>query len=120
VRELDNATINIYAVLNGPLTTPPRLTQNTLLNVGERSFELAANQIQLASLRETYDFAALNHYNFYWTSPDDLVSAVKEPGKCGPPPESADEFSSDFTSCLFEAGRNKAATAARPWRNDRP
>ena len=120
VRELDNATINIYAVLNGPLSVSSRITENTLLDVGERGFELAANQIQLASLRETYDFAALNHYNFYWTSPDDLVSAVKEPGKCGPPPEAADQFSSDFTACLFEAGRKKAATAAAPWRNDRP
>jgi predicted acylesterase/phospholipase RssA len=120
VREFDNATINIYAVLNGPLAAPARATPNTLLDVGERAFELAANQIQLASLRETYDFAALNHYNFYWTSPDDLVSATKEPGKCGPPPAAADEFGSDFTACLFNAGRDKAATAANPWRNDRP
>lgn len=114
------AKVDIYVIVNGNVEIQPRTTENTLIDVATRSFELAAGQIQLASLRRIYDFARDNDYRLHWTSADELLSAAGEPGKCRPPKDTADQFDPEFTTCLFEGARVKAQFDPEPWREDRP
>jgi predicted patatin/cPLA2 family phospholipase len=121
-RALGDADVDIYAVVNGPVRPLRVLTDNNLIAIGARGFDLGADQIQLASLREVYDFAHKNGFTLHWTSADDVVT---EPGRpapplCTPPVNVNDGFDARFTACLFDAGRKKAATGASPWRTDRP
>jgi len=117
------ATVNIYAIVNGNVVPSPRLTGNTLFDVGVRSFELAADQIQLASLREIYDYAKTKGFQLYWTSADNVVIHQGDThfeGKCSAPTAMADQFDAKFTACLFDKAKEKAETAPSPWRTDRP
>ena len=121
-RALGDADVDIYAVINGPVKPLRILTDNNLIAIGARGFDLGADQIQLASLREVYDFAHKNGFTLHWTSADDVVS---EPGRtapplCMPPVNVNDGFDSQFTACLFDAGRHKAMSDPAPWRTDRP
>lgn len=109
----------IYVVVNGPVEPLAKLTDNSLLAIGGRAFELGVQQIQLASLREAYYFARSHHYDFRWTSADSFLSERGgDDGKCGPQPIT--DFDSDFTRCLFEAGEQFAASNPNPWRTDLP
>lgn len=121
-RALGDADVDIYAVVNGPVKPLRVLTDNNLIAIGARGFDLGADQIQLASLREVYDFAHKNGFTLHWTSADDVVT---EPGRpapplCTPPVNVNDGFDAHFTACLFDAGRQKAQSGASPWRTDRP
>ena len=106
-------------------TTAPsqRLTDNTLIGVGIRGFELASDQIQLASLREIYDYAKAKGFHLYWTSADDVVAIQGEEKtyrRCSAPKGEADQFNGHFTTCLFDAAKEKAKSDPTPWRTDRP
>jgi predicted acylesterase/phospholipase RssA len=117
------ANVDLYAVLNGPVKPMKYLVDNTLVGIGTRGFDLGAEQIQLASLREVYDFAKRSGFTLHWTSADDVVSepgVVPVAGKCMPPAATTDGFNAAFTSCLFDAGRRKAMSDPTPWRTDRP
>ncbi|HVT23982.1 MAG TPA: patatin-like phospholipase family protein [Rhizomicrobium sp.] len=117
------AVTNIYAIINGPMAPKPHLTDNTLVGVGVRGFEIAADQIQLASLREVYDYAKSHGYHFAWTSADDVIAKAGEassPDRCAAPETTTAQFSAAFTACLFDAGQRKAMAAPSPWRSDRP
>lgn len=121
-RAQGEANVDIYAVINGPVRPLRVLTDNNLAAIGARGFDLGADQIQLASLREVYDFAKKNGFTLHWTSADDVTT---EPGKpqpplCSPPVNVNDGFDADFTACLFDAGRKKAMRDSTPWRTDRP
>jgi hypothetical protein len=121
-RALGEADVDIYAVVNGPVRPLKLLTGNNLIAIGARGFDLGADQIQLASLREVYDFAKKNGFTLHWSSADDMVT---EPGKpapalCTPPANVNDGFDRPFTACLFDAGRRKAMSDPTPWRTDRP
>jgi hypothetical protein len=121
-RALGETNVDIYAVINGPVKPLRLLTGNNLMAIGARGFDLGADQIQLASLREVYDFAHKNGFTLHWTSADDVVT---EPGKpqtalCTPPANVNDGFSAPFTGCLFDAGKRKAMADPTPWRTDRP
>jgi hypothetical protein len=121
-RALGEADVDIYAVVNGPVKPLKLLTGNNLMAIGARGFDLGADQIQLGSLREVYDFAHKNGFTLHWTSADDVVT---EPGKpqaslCTPPANVNDGFGGGFTGCLFDAGRRKAMTDPTPWQTDRP
>ncbi|MGH6870634.1 MAG: patatin-like phospholipase family protein [Rhizomicrobium sp.] len=121
-RALGEADVDIYAVINGPTRPLRLLTDNNLIAIGARGFDLGADQIQLGSLREVYDFAHKNGFTLHWTSADDVVS---EPGRaapplCEPPVNVNDGFDAAFTACLFDAGRKKALSDPSPWRTDRP
>jgi hypothetical protein len=117
------ATTNIYAIINGPMAPQPHLTDNTLVGVGVRGFEIAADQIQLASLREVYDYAKSHGYHFAWTSADDVIAKPGETPsaeRCAAPETTTAQFTAAFTACLFDAGQRKAMAAPAPWRSDRP
>jgi hypothetical protein len=121
-RALGETNVDLYAIINGPVKPLKLLTNNTLVAIGARGFDLGADQIQLASLREVYDFAKAQGFMLHWTSADDVVS---EPGRvapplCTPPPTVNDGFSATFTGCLFDAGRRRAMSDPAPWRTDRP
>jgi hypothetical protein len=119
----DGTTVDIYAIINGTTAPSHRLTGNTLISVGIRGFELASDQIQLASLREIYDYAKAKGFHLYWTSADDLVAIEgkeKTYGRCSAPKGEADQFNRHFTTCLFDAAKKKAETDPSPWRTDRP
>jgi len=119
----DGTTVDIYVIINGMSQTSPRLTDNTLIGVGIRGFELASDQIQLASLREIYDYAHARGFHLYWTSADDVVAIAGEErtyGRCSAPKGEADQFNGKFTACLFDAAKEKAERAPSPWRTDRP
>ena len=121
--ERENSKVDIYAILNGNISPSPRQTGNTLVDIGIRGFELASDQIQLASLREIFDYAKANGFHLYWTSAEDLVvhdgDKVVE-GRCSAPSAMTDQFNADFTACLFDKAKEKAETAPSPWRTDRP
>jgi len=114
--------VDLYAVINGPVKPLKLLTANTLVAVGERGFDIGAEQIQLASLRAVYDFAKVQGFTLHWTSADDVVSepAVSAPPLCRPPVSSSTGFDAAFTACLFDAGQRKAMSDPTPWRTDRP
>jgi hypothetical protein len=115
--------VTIYTIVNGPLAPRPAQTENTLVGVGVRGFELAANQIQRDSLRAIHDYAALNGYRFLWTSAENAIVKPGEgprPGRCAAPASITRQFSADFTACLFDAGKAQAMAAPNPWRSDRP
>lgn len=117
------AVTNIYAIINGPMAPHPHLTDNTLVGVGVRGFEIAADQIQLASLREVYDYAKSHGYHFAWTSADDVIANAGEApsaDRCAAPETTTAQFTAAFTACLFDAGQRKAMAAPAPWRSDRP
>ncbi|HVP83677.1 MAG TPA: patatin-like phospholipase family protein [Rhizomicrobium sp.] len=117
------AVTNIYAIINGPMAPHPHLTDNTLVGVGVRGFEIAADQIQLASLREVYDYAKAHGYHFAWTSADDVIARPGEPpsaDRCEAPETTTAQFTAVFTACLFDAGKRKAMAAPAPWRSNRP
>ncbi len=122
-RALGETNVDIYAVINGPVRPLRLLTDNNLVAIGARGFDLGADQIQLASLREVYDFSKRNGFTLHWTSADDVVT---EPGRspapplCTPPANVNKGFGGGFTGCLFDAGRRKAMTDPTPWRTDRP
>jgi hypothetical protein len=114
---------NIYAIINGPMAPHPHLTDNTLVGVGVRGFEIAADQIQLASLREVHDYAKAHGYRFAWTSADDVIANPGETpsaDRCQAPETTTAQFTAAFTACLFDAGQRKAMAATAPWRSDRP
>jgi predicted acylesterase/phospholipase RssA len=118
-----DANVDLYAVLNGPVKPMRYLVNNSLVAIGTRGFDLGAEQIQLASLREVYDFAKRNGFTLHWTSADDVVTEPGQPappGMCTPPSATTDGFDASFTACLFDAGRRKAMTDRAPWRTDRP
>ena len=122
-RALKGAEVDIYVIVNGPTLPRRHLTDNTLVGVGVRGFELAADQIQLASLREVYDYAHANGYRFYWTSADDVIAKPGEgpsADRCAAPETTTDQFTAAFTTCLFDAGQRKAMTNPRPWSTSRP
>jgi hypothetical protein len=122
-RSKGDANVDLYAVINGPVKPLKYLVSNTLVGIGTRGFDLGAEQIQLASLREVYDFAKRNGFTLRWTSADDVVSepdVVPTAGRCLPPAATTDGFDAAFTSCLFDAGRRKAMSDPTPWRTDRP
>ncbi|HEY2071089.1 MAG TPA: patatin-like phospholipase family protein [Rhizomicrobium sp.] len=126
-RALGEADVDIYAVINGPVKPLRLLTDNNLIAIGARGFDLGADQIQLASLREVYDFAQKNGFMLHWTSADDVVTEPGHPtlghptpGRCTPPANVNDGFDGAFTGCLFDAGRRKAMSDPAPWRTDRP
>jgi hypothetical protein len=117
------ANVDLYAVINGPVKPMKYLVDNSLVAIGTRGFDLGAEQIQLASLREVYDFARKNGFTLHWTSADDVVSEPNVspgPGMCMPPKATTDGFDAAFTACLFDAGRRKAMSDPTPWRTDRP
>ena len=119
----DGTTVDIYAIINGTTAPSRRLTDNTLIGVGIRGFELASDQIQLASLREIYDYAKAKGFHLYWTSADDVVAIQGEEKtyrRCSAPKGEADQFNGHFTTCLFDAASKKAQTDPTPWRTDRP
>jgi len=121
-RAQGDVDVDIYAVVNGPVKPLKLLAGNNLVAIGARGFDLGAAQIQLASLREVFDFARKNGFTLHWTSADDVVS---EPGKpapplCAPPANVNDGFDRAFTACLYDAGRRKALSDPTPWRTDRP
>ncbi|HEX4533355.1 MAG TPA: patatin-like phospholipase family protein [Rhizomicrobium sp.] len=115
---------DIYVVVNGTVGTHRVLTENSLLGIAVRGFEIAEGQIQLASLRDVYDYAQDHGYGFYWTSADDIVADPKDVhGRtdiCPGPQTAADQFSAKFTACLYDAAQRKARDGRRPWRTDRP
>jgi predicted acylesterase/phospholipase RssA len=119
-----NADVDIYAVIDGPVKPLKYLVNNSLVGIATRGFDLGAEQIQLASLREVYDFAKRNGFTLHWTSADDVVTepgmAPPNSGICMPPAATADSFGREFTACLFDAGRRKAMSDPTPWRTDRP
>lgn len=122
-RALKGAEVDIYVIVNGPTLPRRHLTDNTLVGVGVRGFELAADQIQLASLREVYDYAHANGYRFYWTSADDVIAKPGEgpsADRCAAPETTTDQFTAAFTTCLFDAGQRKAMTNPTPWSTSRP
>lgn len=115
--------VSVYVVINGTMAPTRRITQDTLLGVGIRGFELAGDQIQLASLREIYDYAHAKGFHLYWTSADDVVAheGRKETyDRCSAPRGEMGQFNARFTACLFDAAKEKARTRANPWRTDRP
>lgn len=119
----EGTTVNIYAIINGTTAPSHRLTANTLISVGIRGFELASDQIQLGSLRAIYDYAKAKGFHLYWTSADDVVAIEGEEKtyrRCSAPKGEADQFNSHFTTCLFDAAKEKAQTDPSPWRTDRP
>ena len=115
---------DIYVIVNGPVGTHRILTDNTLLGIAVRGFEIAEGQIQLVSLRNVYDYAKDHGYSFHWTSADDVVADPKDvhgrPGICPGPQTAADQFSARFTACLYDVAFSKARDGAHPWRTDRP
>jgi hypothetical protein len=118
-----NAQVDIYAIVNGNMAPSPRRTGNTLVDIGIRGFELASDQIQLASMREIYDYAKTNGFHLYWTSADDVVihdGDKQVEGRCSAPRGMKDQFDGPFTACLFDKAKEKAETARAPWRTDRP
>lgn len=118
-----NAQVDIYAIVNGNMKPSPRQTPNDLLDIGIRGFELASDQIQIASMREIYDYAHANGFHLYWTSADDVVIHDGDKvtkGRCSAPRGMTDQFDGPFTTCLFDKAREKAETAPMPWRTDRP
>ena len=121
-RSAGEADVDLYAVINGPVKPLKHLTDNNLVAIGARGFDIGAEQIQLASLREVYDFARKQGFTLHWTSADDVVSepGVDAPPLCKPPVYANDGFDAGFTACLFDAGRNKAMRDPTPWRTDRP
>ena len=121
-RTLGEANVDLYAIINGPVKPPRQIVKNNLVAIGARGFDLGAEQIQLASLREVYDFARQQGFTLYWTSADDIVSEPDKPAPplCTPPSSVNEGFSGAFTGCLFDAGRRKAMTDPTPWRTDRP
>ncbi|HEV2561457.1 MAG TPA: patatin-like phospholipase family protein [Rhizomicrobium sp.] len=118
-----SAQVDIYAIVNGNMSPSPRRTGDTLIDIGIRGFELASDQIQLASMREIYDYAKANGFHLYWTSADDVVihdgDKVVE-GRCSAPRGMKDQFDGPFTACLFDKAKEKAETAPLLWRTDRP
>ncbi len=119
----NHADVNIYAIVNGTMSPSRHLTDNTLVGVGIRGFELASDQIQIGSLREIYDYAHAKGFHLYWTTADDVVAHDGEKdtyGRCSAPTAMTDQFEADFTRCLFDAAKKKAATDPTPWRTDRP
>jgi hypothetical protein len=121
-RALGETDVDIYAVVNGPVNPRRALIDNNLVSIGARGFDLGAEQIQLGSLREVYDFAQKNGFTLHWTSADDVVTEPEKPqsGRCLSPIGMNDEFAGRFTGCLFDAGRRKALADPSPWRTDRP
>jgi len=121
-RALGEADVDIYAVVNGPVNPRRALIDNNLVAIGARGFDLGAEQIQLGSLREVYDFAKKNGFTLHWTSADDVVGEPGKqiPGRCHSPVGMNDTFDGAFTACLFDAGRRKALADPSPWRTDRP
>jgi Patatin-like phospholipase len=121
-RALGEADVDIYAVVNGPVNPRRALIDNNLVSIGAPGFDLGAEQIQLGSLREVYDFAQKNGFTLHWTSADDVVTEPQKPqaGRCLSPVGMNDEFNGRFTGCLFDAGRRKALADPSPWRTDRP
>jgi hypothetical protein len=121
-RALGEANVDLYAVINGPVKPLKHLTGNTLVAIGARGLDLGAEQIQLASLREVYDFAKKQGFTLHWTSADDVVTApgISDPVLCTPPVSANDGFEAGFTACLFDAGSRKAMSDPVPWRTDRP
>ncbi len=120
---LPPSDVNIYVVVNGTMAPPKRITRDTLLDVGVRSFELAGDRIQLASLREIFDYAAAKGFHLFWTDAGDVVAHDGQPEtyeRCSAPRAARDQFDARFTACLFDAAKVKAATARFPWRTDRP
>jgi hypothetical protein len=78
-RALGEAHVDIYAVINGTVKPQHQIVNNNLVSIGERGFDLGAEQIQLASLREVYDFARRQGFTLHWTSADDVVSDPDKP-----------------------------------------
>lgn len=115
--------VSIYVVINGTMSPTRRITRDTLFGVGIRGFELAGDQIQLASLREIYDYAKAKGFHLYWTSADDVVAHDGQPktyDRCSAPRGEMGQFNAHFTACLFDAAKEKARAKAFPWRTDRP
>ncbi|HUJ04290.1 MAG TPA: patatin-like phospholipase family protein [Rhizomicrobium sp.] len=115
--------VSVYVVINGTMATTRRTVPDTLFGVGIRGFELAGDQIQLASLREIYDYAKAKDFHLYWTSADDVVAheGKKETyDRCSAPRGEMGQFNARFTACLFDAAKEKARTRPFPWRTDRP
>lgn len=115
---------DIYVIENGPIEVRTFLTDNTLLDIASRGFDLAETQMQLNSLRNVYDYAKEHGYSFYWTSADDVVGdpkdALAHDGPCKYPKTSADQFEATFTTCLYDSALLKARDGHNPWRSDRP
>ena len=115
---------DVYVIVNGPVEARTVLTENTLLDIATRAFELAETQIQLNSLRNVYDYAKDHGYGLYWTSADDVVGdhgdGSDRDGLCKFPKTSADQFEAKFTACLYDAALRKAREGGSPWRTDRP
>ncbi|MBN9591258.1 MAG: patatin-like phospholipase family protein [Alphaproteobacteria bacterium] len=122
-KHVQKPEVTIYTIVNGPLAPRPAQTENTLVGVGVRGFELAANQIQRDSLRAIHDYAAQNGYRFLWTSAENAIAKADEKpasGRCAAPASITRQFSAGFTACLFDAGKAQAMAAPNPWRSDRP
>jgi predicted patatin/cPLA2 family phospholipase len=115
---------DVYVIENGPIRVQKLLTDNTLVDIAIRGFSLAEAQIQLASLRNVYDYAKERGYGFYWTSADDVVGDLQDthdrPGLCKFPKTPTDQFEATFTTCLYDSALRKARDGASPWRTDRP
>jgi hypothetical protein len=115
---------DVYVIENGPIRVQKLLTDNTLLDIAIRGFSLAEAQIQLASLRNVYDYAKDHGYGFYWTSADDVVGDLGDthdrPGLCKFPKTPTDQFDPEFTTCLYDSAQRKARDGDSPWRTDRP
>jgi hypothetical protein len=115
---------DVYVIENGPIEARKVLTDNTLLDIAARSFDLAETQMQLNSLRSVYDYAKEHGYGFYWTSADDLVAGLQGAQKgnelCKFPKTSVDQFEATFTTCLYDSALLKARDGNSPWRTDRP
>lgn len=118
----DAPQADLYVIVNGTVGDHRILTDNSLIGIAVRGFEIAEGEIQLNSLREVYDYAQEHGYGFYWTSADDVVADPKDVrrGVCAGPQSADEQFKTAFTTCLFDAALVKARDRPMPWRTDRP
>jgi len=114
--------VTIYAIINGPVTQPLEITRNSLTDIAMRALDLAFHQVQIASLREVYDYAKQHNFAFNWTSGDDVAPMNKppRPDQCIAPKDPRSTFDAAFTTCLFDGAMLKATTSPSLWRTDRP
>ncbi len=114
--------VTIYAIVNGPVVPPAAITKNALMDIAIRALDLETYQVQIASLREVYDYAKQHHFAFYWTSGDDVapMNSPTRADQCIAPKDPRSTFNASFTACLFDAANLKAKSSPTPWRTDRP
>ncbi len=94
---------NVYVVINGQASSPPRATQNNTVDIAARSFTAVLNHMTRTELAQTNAFAARNGMTFRFTT---IPPSVEFGGSLA--------FDQANMRAIFDYGM-RCATRSRAW-----